>query len=471
MMASDKVYDVAILGSGPGGYVAAIRAGQLGLKTLVIEKDPHFGGTCLHVGCIPSKALLHTAELMDGIRQAAEHGVIVDGFRLDWTAMIKHKDKVVKKNAAGVAYLLRKNQVETLQGFGRLAGPGKIEVETPQGSRAVQARYIVVATGSEPKSLPGLSFDGQSIVTSTEMLSLPAQPQRIAVIGAGAVGVEFASMFHSFGTKVTLIEVLPRVLPVEDEEISSVLARSFQKRGIETLTSTRVESVSRVGEELEVHFTGADGTKDKRSVDKLLVAVGRKPRTEGIGLETVGIETDKSKGGTIPVNGFMETTVKGIYAIGDIVATQQLAHVASAEGIHAIEKIAGKQVRELNYDHMPGATYCSPEVASVGLTEARAKEGGYDVRVGRFPFTASGKAKILGETEGFVKIVSESKYDELLGVHIIGPHATDLIAEAVVALELESTAEALMRAVHAHPTLSEAVMEAAHAAVDQAIHV
>ena len=469
-MASENVYDVAILGSGPGGYVAAIRAGQLGLKTLVIEKDPHFGGTCLHVGCIPSKALLHTADLLDRIRQASEHGVVVEGFRLDWATMIKHKDKIVKKNAAGVAYLLRKNLVETLQGYGRLAGPGKIEVETSEGSRAVQAKHTIVATGSEPKSLPGLQIDGQSVVTNTEMLSLPAQPERIAVIGAGAVGVEFASMFHSFGTKVTLIEVLPVVLPVEDEEISRVLARSFQKRGIETLTGTRVESVSRIGDELEVHFTLPDGAKDMRSVNKLLVAVGRKPRTTGIGLETVGIEIDESKGGTIPVDGFMETKVKGVFAIGDVVATQQLAHVASAEGIHAVEKIAGNNVPELDHEHMPGATYCSPEVASVGLTEAKAKERGYEVRVGRFPFTASGKAKILGEVEGFVKIVSEAKYDELLGVHIIGPHATDLIAEAVVALELESTAEALMRAVHAHPTLSEAVMEAAHDAVGQAIH-
>jgi dihydrolipoyl dehydrogenase len=467
-MTHETPYDIAILGSGPGGYVAAIRAGQLGLSTLVIEKDGHFGGTCLHVGCIPSKAFLYTAELLDRLRTAREHGVIVDNVRLDWGAMLKRKDKVVKKLAAGVQLLLRKNNVQTIHGFGKLAGAGRLEVQTPDGTRSIEAKHIIVATGSEPRSLPGLALDRERILTNTEMLSLPTRPERLAVIGAGAVGVEFASMFASFGTKVTILELLPRLVPVEDEEISAALARSFKRRGIESLTGVRVEAVDAGAEGIKLSFRLPDGSQGERVVDKVLVAVGRKPRTEGIGLESVGIALDR---GTIPVDHFMETKANGVYAIGDVVATQQLAHVASAEGILAVERIAGKPVRPLNYDHLPGATYCSPEIASVGLTEAKAKERGYDVKVGKFPFAAASKASILGENEGFVKIVTERRYGELLGVHIIGPHATDLIAEAVVALEHEATAESLMRTVHAHPTLSEAVGEAAHAAVELPIHV
>ena len=469
-MANETGYDVAILGSGPGGYVAAIRAGQLGLKTLVVEKDPYFGGTCLHVGCIPSKVFLYTAELLDRIRRAGELGVIVEGLRLDWPALMKRKNRIIKKNAGGVAYLFRKNNVETLKGFGRILGPGKLEVQTDEGAKTVAAQNIIVATGSEPRSIPSVPMDGKTVVSNTEMLSLASPPESIGVIGAGAVGVEFASMFHSFGTKVVVIEVLPRVVPVEDEEISDELYKSFTKRGIETLTETRVDGVKVAsdGSGVEVSFTRADGTKDTRNVTKLLVAVGRKARIENIGLEQAGAELER---GTVVVDGFMETAAKGIYAIGDVVATQQLAHVASAEGILAVERIAGRSVEPLNYLHMPGATYCTPEIASVGLTEAAARDRGYEVKLGKFPFAASPKATILGDTEGFVKIVSESKYGELLGVHIIGPHATDLIAEAVVALEHEATAESLMHAVHAHPTLSEAVAEAAHAAYELPLHV
>lgn len=467
-MAEDKTFDVAILGSGPGGYVAAIRAGQLGLSTVLVEKDAVFGGTCLHVGCIPSKAFLYTAELLDKIRQAREHGVVVEGLKLDWSLMLKRKEKVVRKLAAGVAMLLRKNEVETVQGFGRLAGRNRLEVKTADGVKSLSARHIIVATGSEPRSIPGLELDGKLFLTNTEMLSLPSRPERLAVIGAGAVGVEFASMFQSFGTKVVLLEMLDRVLPLEDEEISETLSRSLRKRGIEVLTSARVESAKAGDDRVTLRFRLSGDQGGERIVDKVLVAVGRRPRTSGIGLETVGIELD---GDTVPVDGFMETKAKGVYAIGDIVATQQLAHVASAEGILAVEKIAGRPVRPLDYTRMPSATYCSPEVASVGLTESKAREKGYDVRVGKFPFAASSKASILGDNEGMVKIVSEGKYGELLGVHIVGPHATDLIAEAVVALEHEATAESLMHAVHAHPTLSEAVMEAAHGAVELPIHV
>jgi dihydrolipoamide dehydrogenase len=469
-MGNETSYDVAILGSGPGGYVAAIRAGQLGLKTLVVEKDRHFGGTCLHVGCIPSKVFLYTAELLDRVRRGGDQGVVVDGLRLDWPALLKRKDRIIKKNAGGIAFLFRKNNVETLHGFGRIVAPGKLEVETEEGTSRVVARNIIIATGSEPRAIPSVPIDGQSIVTNTEMLALASQPESLGVIGAGAVGVEFASMFHSFGTKVVLIEVLPKLVPVEDQEISDELFKLFTKRGIETLTETRVEGVTPAsdGSSVAVHFTRPDGMKDSRSVTKLLVAVGRKPRTRNIGLEDVGVALDR---GTVPVDGFMQTNVPGIYAIGDVVATQQLAHVASAEGVLAVEHLAGRPVRPLNYLHMPGATYCSPEVASVGLTEAAAKEKGYEVKVGKFPFAASPKATILGDSDGFVKVVSESNYGELLGVHIIGPHATDLIAEAVVALEHEATAESLMHAVHAHPTLSEAVAEAAHGAFELPLHV
>ncbi len=466
-MAQETVIDVVVIGSGPGGYVAAIRAGQLGLKTMVVEKDGVFGGTCLHVGCIPTKALLHTADLLDQLKRARDFGVVVENVRLDWAALQKRKERVVKRLSGGVGFLLKKNKVETVKGFGAIAGAGKVEIKGAEGVQTVYARNIIVATGSEARSLPGMEIDGQNILTNTEILSLPAQPKSLAVIGAGAVGVEFASMFSSFGTEVTLIEMLPRILPVEDEEISDALAESFKKRGIETLAGTTVESVKNEGNAVTVSFTGPDGKAGVRTVEKLLVAVGRKPRTEGIGLERVGIETERD---FIPVNGFMETSARHVFAIGDIVPSQQLAHVGSAEGILAVEKIAGREVRPMNYGHMPSATYCSPEVASVGITEATAQERGYDVRVGRFPFAANSKASILEEREGFVKIVSEAKYDELLGVHIIGPHATDLIAEAVVALEHEATAESLMRAVHAHPTLSESVMEAAHAAEDLPIH-
>ncbi|HXV65577.1 MAG TPA: dihydrolipoyl dehydrogenase [Vicinamibacteria bacterium] len=467
-MTEDTTYDVAILGSGPGGYVAAIRGGQLGLKVLLIEKDAQFGGTCLHVGCIPSKAFLYTAEILDTIRRARDHGVVVEGVQLDWSAMMKRKERVVRKLAAGVKVLLQKNGVETVHGFGKLASPRTLSVETPDETRTFEARNIIVATGSRPKSLPGVEIDGERILTNTELLSLPSCPERLAIIGAGAVGVEFASMFHSFGSKVTLIEMLPRLVPLEDEEVSEVLRRSFRKRGIEVLTGTRVDSVSRKEDVVEVRFTLEDGSSDSRTVDRLLMAVGRGPRTDGIGLDRAGIEVDR---GFVRVDRFAQTSHEGIYAIGDVVATQQLAHVASAEGILAVEKIAGHPVHPLNYEHMPAATYCSPEVASVGLTEDQARSRGFAVKVGKFPFAASSKASILGENEGFVKVVSEESYGELLGVHIVGAHATDLIAEAVVALEHEATVESLMRSVHAHPTLSEAVAEAAHGAFDQPLHV
>ena len=466
-MEKDKNYDLAILGSGPGGYVAAVRAGQLGLKTVVIEKEPQFGGTCLHVGCIPSKVFLYTAELLDRLGNIKDQGIVVDGFRLDWASLLKRKERIIKKNAAGIAYLFRKNNVETLTGFGRISGLGMLEVETSTGVVTVTARNIIVATGSSPRSLPNVEIDETSILSNSEMLSLKSQPNTIGVIGAGAVGVEFASMFHSFGTKVVLIELMPRILPIEDEDVSVSLFDSFRKRGIETFSGTTVSNVSTVESGMEIQFVKPDGTADKRVVEKILVAIGRKACTENIGLERAGVELNR---GNVVVNEFMETASKGIYAIGDIVATQQLAHVASAEVIVAVEHIAGLTVCGLNYGHIPGATYCSPEVGSVGLTESAAKERGYDVSIGKFPFSASPKAAILGENEGFVKVVSEAKYGELLGVHIIGPHATDLIAEAVVAIEHGATVDSLVHTVHAHPTLSESVAEAAQSVPDIVVH-
>ena len=419
-MEQDSVYDVVVIGSGPGGYVAAIRAAQLGLKTVVVEKDDVLGGTCLHVGCIPTKALLYTAELLDTLKHARDFGIAVEGVRLDWPALQKRKERVVRRLAAGVSFLFKKNQVETVHGFGSIAGAGRVDVKGEHGAKTIRARHIILATGSVPRALSGIGIDGHLVLTSDELLSLPKRPESLAVIGAGAVGAEFASMFTSFGTKVTLIEMLPRLLPVEDEEISEALAKAFKKKGIETLTETRVESVKKEGDGVTVTYTTPDGETEVRKVEKLLVAVGRKPRTEGIGLETLGIETDRD---FVPVDGFMETSAPNVFAIGDIVPSQQLAHVGSAEGILAVEKIAGLDVTPMNYEHMPNCTYSSPEVGSVGLSEATAKERGYDVKIGRFPFSANSKASILEKREGFVKIVSEGKYGELLGVHIIGPHS------------------------------------------------
>ena len=468
-MADNGAYDVVILGSGPGGYVAAIRARQLGLKTAVVEKEDKLGGTCLHVGCIPTKVLLHTAELLDQIKAARQFGVAVDEAHIDWEGLQKRKERVVRKLAGGVAYLFKKTAVEMVQGFGSIVGEGLVQVRNAEEVEVLEARNILIATGSEPRSLPGIDIDGQLVITNEEILSLPDKPSSLAVMGAGAVGVEFASMFASFGTQVTMIEILPRILPLEDEEISRELEKSLKKRGITILTGTRVESIRKSSDSVEVASTLPDGSSDVRTVEKLLIAVGRKPRTSGIGLESLGVQVDR---GVIPVNEFMEVeSVEGLYAIGDVVSSPQLAHVASAEGILAVEKMAGSDVRPMNYERMPWCTYCSPEVASVGLSEHEAEKRGYEVRVGRFPFAANSKAGILGEGDGFVKIVSDARYGEVLGAHIIGPHATDLIAEACVALEHEATAESLMRVVHPHPTLTEAVMEAAHGVSGHPIHI
>ena len=462
-----KAYDLMVIGSGPGGYVAAIRAAQLGLKTAVIEKDPKFGGTCLHRGCIPTKALLHTASTLDEIRAAASIGIDVAKPKLDLGKTHDYKNGVVTKNAKGIEFLFKKNKIDGLHGFGRLAGKNAVEVEQDGETTRYEAKNILIATGSVPRELPFAKSDGERILNSDHALELPKVPKSIVVLGAGAVGSEFASIFRSFGSEVTLVEMLPRLLPIEDEEISKELQRVFKKRGIQCRTSTKVTKVETDKKGVHLVLEGDGGKAEKLDADHLLVAVGRAPVSEGIGLEKLGIGIEK---GYVTVGEFMQTAVPNIYAIGDVVNTPWLAHVASAEGILAAEHMAGEEVHAIRYDHVPSCTYCEPEVASVGLTEAAARERGYDVETGKFPFSALGKASILGRTEGFVKIVRETRYDELLGVHILGAHATDLIAEACVALRIESTTEELFRTMHAHPTLSEAVMEAAHAAYGHAIH-
>jgi dihydrolipoamide dehydrogenase len=468
-MSSNKTYDVCIIGSGPGGYVAAIRAAQFGMTVLIVEKEPRLGGVCTLWGCIPTKALLHTADLLEEARHGAEVGVAVREVRLDMPAAMKHKEKIVRQSSNGVAYLMKKNRVDVASGFGRLAGPGRVSVTGADGAETVHlVKNVIVATGSAPRSLPGLDIDDKTVLSSTSMLELTEVPKSLVVIGSGAVGVEFASMHARFGARVTIIEVLPRIVPLEDEEISRELAASFKRQGIAIYPETRVERITRgeTGVELLARSSG-DKTETFRA-EKVLMAVGRRPLSDGIGLEAMGIATEK---GYIKVDATMRTNVPGVYAIGDVIPTQALAHLASAEGILAVEHMAGKPTRPINYDQIPGCTYCSPEIGSIGLTEAKARERGYDVVVGKFPFSAVGKARVLNQASGFVKIVAEKKYDEVLGVHIIGPAATELIAEAGAALKLEATSEELVKTIHAHPTLSEAIHEAAEAVQGHAIHI
>ena len=466
--ASDsKSFDLIVIGSGPGGYVAAIRASQLGLRTAVVEKDDKLGGTCLHRGCIPTKALLHTAAMLDDIKGADKIGIEVPRPLLDMEKTHAYKDGVVDGNAKGVEFLFKKNKITWLMGFGELAAPNRVRVTSLDGVEEYEAKNVLIATGSVPREIPIAPSDAERIINSDHALKLAKVPESLVVLGAGAVGTEFASIYRSFGSKVTLVEMLPRLLPIEDEEVSAELAKAYRKRGIDALVDTKLESVETTDEGVRLKLSSG-GNEATLDAEKLLVAVGRAPVTGKIGLEEVGVKTER---GYIEVDEWMQTSIPGVYAIGDVVSTPWLAHVASAEGIAAVEHMAGHEgARPVNYRLVPSCTYCVPEVASVGLTEAKAREEGYDVAVGKFPFTALGKAKILRHTEGFVKVVRETKYDEVLGVHIIGAHATDLIAEACVALQIESTTEELFRTMHAHPTLSEAVMEAAHAAYGHAIH-
>jgi len=467
----ETIYDIAIIGSGPAGYTAAIRAGQYGLKTALIEKDGFLGGTCLHVGCIPTKALLFNAEIWDHLKDAKEFGIEgVDARKLNWGAVQERKSKIVSKHAKGLEFLMRKNKVETIKGYGKLTGPaqsGVFTIELAESDRkTLKAKNIILATGSEARMIPGLE-PSDRILTNIEILKLGEIPKSLVVVGAGAVGVEFASIFRSFDAEVTILEMLPRLVPVEDEDISKELARAYRKRGINFFTSAKVEKIDKTKSGIAVTFS-ADGKQQKIEAEKILIAVGRKPRTDNVGLEKTRIQADR---GFIKTNEWMETAEPGIYAIGDIVlCTPQLAHVGAMEGIVAVSKIAGKADKPIDLLKIPNCTYCHPEIGSVGLTEAKAKEAGHNVKVGKFPFTANSRASIVGEHEGFVKIVSDAEYGEILGVHIIGPQATELIAEAVTAMELEATVEDLMWTIHAHPTLAEAMLDASNSVYGLAIN-
>ena len=451
-------YDLVVIGSGPGGYSAAARAGQYGLKTLLIEKSPKLGGTCLHVGCIPTKALLQTAEVWDYFKHSDEQGISCKDPQLNYPKVLERKNSIVSKHAKGVEFLMKKNKVDVLKGVGRLLGGGRVQVDTDKGPQVLQPKFILLATGSEARMLPGLQPDAERIVTNIEILDLKQVPRSLGIIGAGAVGVEFASIFNRFGSKVTVLEMLPRVVPVEDEDVSKELERYFKKTGIRTETGAKAENIRRNANSVSLSATLANGNKEEMEFEKLLVAVGRKPNTENIGLENTRAELNR---GFVVVDAFQRTSEPNVYALGDIVAgTPQLAHVATMEGMIAVAHMAGKPTRPINRNRIPGCTYTEPGIGSVGITEAQAKAQGFDVKVGKFPFVGNSKATILGHHEGFVKVIADAKFGEILGVHIIGPHAYELVAEAVTAMEAEATVDSMMATVHAHPTLTEAVGEA-----------
>jgi len=462
-------FDVTIIGGGPGGYVAAIRGSQLGLKIALVEKDKRLGGTCGLRGCIPTKQLLMSAHIYEQMQHAADFGVQASEIKLAFADVQKRKDKIVMKNSKGVEFLMKKNKVTVFNGYAKLQLPGKIEVTMDGGkTETIETKNIIIATGSVVRPIPGFETDGARVVNSDHVLELKEVPKSLIVMGAGAVGVEFASVYSRFGCDTTLVELMPRLLPLEDEEVSVELAKSFRKRGIKQQLDTKLEKLEKTDKGIKLTGKTSKGEAVTLEAEMLLVAVGRMPFIEGLGLEGTKIKVER---GAIQVDEFLHTGEPNVYAIGDVIPTPWLAHLASKEGILAVEQIAGQKAHPINLRHVPSCTYCDPEVASVGLTEKKAREEGYDVKVAKFPFSASGKARILGEEEGFVKIVSETKYDELIGVHIIGPHATELIAEACVAMQLESTAEELGRTMHAHPTISESVMEAAEGIHGLTIHM
>ena len=451
-------YDLVIIGSGPGGYVAAIRAGQWGLKTAVVEKDPFLGGTCLHVGCIPTKVFLHHADIYDTFQHAQEFGFEVKDVKVNWPAMLTRKDKIVKKHAGGIGALFKKNKVESITGWGKIAGPGRVTVEKDGKVTELETNYTILATGSEARSLPGVNIDGKAVLTNREILQLQTIPKSLIVVGAGAVGVEFASVFRTFGTEVTILEALPRIVPLEDEEISPELEKAFKKKGIRIETSAKVSAVKTDGKSATVDFTDKGGQNVSLTAEKVLIAVGRRPLTENVGLEKTKAKVER---GFVHTNGYLETDEPKLYAIGDIVAgLPQLAHAASMEGIIAVARMAGKDCQPFNRLRCPNATYCEPQIGSVGLTERAAREAGYDVKTGKFPFLANSKATILGHHEGFVKVVADARYGEVLGVHAIGPLATEILAEPTTALQLEATLDDMAATIHAHPTVWEAMGDA-----------
>jgi dihydrolipoamide dehydrogenase len=451
-------YDIAVIGSGPGGYSAAVRAGQYGLKTALIEKQARLGGTCLLVGCIPTKALLHTADVWEHFKHPEAQGMQCKDPQLNYPQVLDRKNKIVTKHSKGVEFLMRKNKVDVVKGQAGLLGGGRIEVKGGEKAQTIEAKNIILATGSEARMLPGVQLDPNLILTNIEILDIQAVPKTIGIIGAGAVGVEFASIFNRFGSKVTILEMLPRLVPVEDEEISKELEKHFKKAGIRIETGAKAENIRKDANCVRLSATLANGNKEELEFEKLLVAVGRKPNTDNVGIENTRVQLDRD---FVKVDAYQRTGEPNLYAIGDIVAgTPQLAHVATAEGMIAVGHIAGKPVRPINRNRIPGATYTDPGIGSVGITEAQARAQGFKVKVGKFPFAANSKATILDSHEGFVKIIADERFGEILGVHIIGPEAFELVAEAVTAMESEATVDSMMSTIHAHPTLYEAIGEA-----------
>lgn len=460
-------YDIVIIGSGPGGYVTAIRASQLGLKTAVVEKA-ELGGICLNWGCIPTKALLKSAQVFEYLKHAGDYGIQAGDAKADFGAVVKRSRDVAGGMSKGVQFLMKKNKIDVITGTGKVKPGKKVEVTAADGSKQmIDAKHIIIATGARSRELPNLKQDGKKVIGYREAMSLPSQPKSMVVVGSGAIGVEFAYFYATMGTKVTIVEFMPNIVPVEDEEVSKQLERSFKKIGVEILTKTTVEGVDTTGNGCKVKVKSEKG-ESVIEADIVLSAVGITPNIENIGLEEVGIATDK---GRILTNKYYETNIPGYYAIGDVLPTQALAHVASAEGITCVEKIAGMHVEPIDYKNIPGCTYCQPEIASVGYTEKAAKEAGFEIKVGKFPFSASGKAKAGGAADGFVKLIFDAKYGELLGAHMIGANVTEMIAEIVTARKLETTGHEIIKAVHPHPTMSEAVMEAAAAAYGEVIHL
>ncbi len=460
-------FDVIVVGSGPGGYVTAIRASQLGLKTAVVEKE-NLGGVCLNWGCIPTKALLKSAQVFEYVKHAEDFGIKVSEYDKDFNAVVNRSRQVANGMSGGVQFLMKKNKITVIDGFGKVQPGKKVAVTAEDGKESVySANHIIIATGARSRELPSLPQDGKKIIGYRQAMTLDKQPEKLVVVGSGAIGIEFAYFYNSMGTDVTVVEYLPNIVPLEDEEVSKQLERTFKKSGIKVMTSSEVTGVDTSGDDCKVTVKTKKG-EEVLDADIVLSAVGIAPNVEGVGLEDVGIATDR---GRVMVNDYYQTTVPGYYAIGDIVKGPALAHVASAEGILCVEKIAGHNVEPLDYGNIPGCTYCFPEVASVGMTEKAAKEAGYDLKVGKFPFSASGKASASGHKDGFIKVIFDAKYGELLGAHMIGSNVTEMIAEAVLARKLETTGHEILKAVHPHPTLSEAFMEATAAAYDEVIHL
>ena len=460
-------FDIIVLGSGPGGYVTAIRSSQLGFKTAIIEKES-LGGVCLNWGCIPTKALLKSAQVFEYLKHADDYGLTIEKYDKDFDAVVNRSRNVAGTMSKGVQFLMKKNKIEVIMGYGTLKAGKKVAVADEDGTETVyEADNIIIATGARARELPSLPQDGKKVIGYREAMTLPKQPKKLIVVGSGAIGVEFAYFYNAMGTNVTIVEYMPRIIPVEDEEISKQMERSFTKSGIKVITSAEVTKVDTSGKGVKATVK-TDKGEEALSADIVLSAVGIKTNIENIGLEELGIATDQDK---IIVNDFYQTNLPGYYAIGDVTSGQALAHVASAEGILCVEKIAGQHVELIDYNNVPGCTYCFPEIASVGYTEEQAKEKGYEIKVGKFPFTASGKAQAGGHTDGFVKVIFDAKYGEWLGCHMIGAGVTDMIAEAVVGRKLETTGHEILKAVHPHPTMSEAIMEAVAAAYDEVIHI